>query len=182
MSSSSDRAAVVIAIISAAVATLSLIVSYRAYRRSGARVRLIFESRKFGSAYPPRDEDQELAIRVINKGMAPIQIIEWRLEERMDWQWSWIPLWFRAGSGPSPWTWLDLAFVPENHGPPVPYTLEGYHEGRWIIKTTDCESRGSKSHRAIWRAVVVLGTGKAIRASSVFRRYPERGAIHSSDY
>jgi hypothetical protein len=176
MSSHADSAALIVAVFPAGVSALSLIVSVRTYRREGARVRIRLESR---GDYWINKQEAEIVVKIYNKGMGPIQVTGWFIEFRKV-----LYLGYGRPCVQLPGTWRSLWPQQASYDPPIPFTVDGYHEVNWTIPYENFGShyneRGIKefgvhrnpapdSHSLIGRymvrkrLVVTLGTGNTIR-------------------
>lgn len=144
MTISSGVLAVMISGVSVGVSVLSLAVSYLAYRRGAARVRVRFEYLR----YPGRP----IMLKVENRGTASIQITQGEV-------WYWVSK-SNAPSRERPRNGGRLYFELPGaaDGPDLPYTLEGLHEERWSIP------RYSDDMNKILyiRAKIEFGSGKII--------------------
>ena len=180
MLSGTDNVALFLAGVSAGISVLSLVVSYRAYRRAGTRVHLSISFKR----YEDDRRSGEISLRATNKGMGSIQIVSWMVEIKEGWMttrgFPYIQL---------PGSWIELPIYPANHRPVVPRTLNGYHAETWIIKDyiskfPDFGPQRLNIYNLRWRWTVTLGTGKILKKrwwafwslepGAVTRRTPEK--------
>jgi hypothetical protein len=164
MADSASIPALIIATISAGVATLSLVISYRTYRKQGAVIKMRLSLHREG-----------VALNVENSGAAEIHRFDGAIGRylRFDWRHRWYRVRKRGGL-PTP---FRLGYFPGEvdgaQGPRVPYTLKGNHSVQWIIP------RGfiapTSSSRRIM-AEITLGSGKKVTSRGKWgkMRYPHR--------
>ena len=148
----SGTIALAIAALSAIISILSLVVSYLAFRRSDAKVRVGLD---IYSETP--NSPKEVSLAVWNSGMGEIQLTDIRIigsRSRLS---------ARSYKGEH----YDLENFREVSGPQIPHLLKGYHQALWKF---DIDSRLG-AELAKWKyafASVAVGSGKVY--SSL--RYP----------
>jgi hypothetical protein len=138
----SDELAIVTAAISAVVSVISVCISYRAYKRDGVKIEAQITSR----LSEREQSNYELAIQVINKGTASVQITEWEIQYIRHFG-SW-----RKGD------YITSGMV---DGPRTPSTLQGFHSLRWMVAQVKI---------CPWdkmRVIVRLGSGKFVKSNSL---------------
>jgi len=138
----SDELAIVTAAISAVVSVISVCISYRAYRREGVKIEAQITSRLLEH----EQSNYELAIQVINKGTASVQITEWEIQ------------YIRYFN-----SWRKGDDITSNmvDGPCTPATLQGYHLESLVVARVEINPWDKM------RVVVRLGSGETVKSNSL---------------
>jgi hypothetical protein len=151
----SSELALIIAGISAGISTLSLMVSYRAYKRGEPRVQIRFDDLSYVA--------REIILKIENHSPATIQITEgevygWAGEK---WDDEDAPIYQKRKYYGLPG--CEGEFQSEHAtGPSLPYTLEGYHDVRWFLPRN-----GAYTKKIIEIQVrIALGTGAILWSST----------------
>ena len=167
-----------IALLALAFSGFSFILSWKSYRRAGARVQCLFDvENRQGSVIKRRFEDAttSLALRVRNKGMAAIQVSEIRINVGRSFRnmnkgvytlGQRIPTHDSDESVYVMPALLDVDFV----GPALGHVVAGLHTEKWTLDSSKlfemlapalaiCDQRA--------RAVLVLGDGRELTSNWV---------------
>ena len=153
--------AFVIAGVSTGVSVISLIVSYRAYQRSGSKIEAYIARRRvkeYGEAYEWGSFHYEWELEITNKGMASIQILEWDLEFKGRLSW-WL---VRKDLITGRWSRASLTAEHMIDGPQLPCTLQGLHTLLWTVNKPLANDYDRKV-----RAAIRLGSGRSVKSNSL---------------
>ena len=163
MPSGSDELTRITAFISAGIASLSLVVSYLAYRRGGTKIRVNLDVKDI-RAFPP---EAGFRLTIVNRGMNSVQIVYWRIYEGASPGARYAALNKPAvvlGRGPL------LTNSGQKGGQELPCKLEGQHSLSWDIETDHLASRMyfTIRFRTAVYAEVGLGSGKTVHGKSSY--------------
>ncbi len=141
-----DVIARAVSVLALLVAVASLYLSWRSFRRSGARVSVSVEKQLHYAVLFVNEPifDNVLTVRARNAGMAPVQITNL----------------FYEVDGRNGFVTLNPS------GPALPHVLAGLHEAVWIpsLSTVAEGARLDDSGTVRVRAGVVLGDGREVRS------------------
>lgn len=162
MSSGPDELTRITAFISAGIATLSLVISYFAYLRSGPRVYVQLNTKDYIETFHGKPV---LRLTIANQRTHPVQIMYWRIYEGAS-----------SGVRYSALHKGTVGYRPllmdreQKDGQKLPMKLDGYHSVSWDIETDSIATHMRFKIRFKTAAYVEvgLGSGKRIHGKSSY--------------